>query len=130
MVARVYSRLAGGDVSVGGSASMETGGFGEVTRENYRHIARTLRERGIRFFAMQYPLQAPEPLASIFPPEWRVPVIRNDRNFREALRERPYGALFQDRFAGSFGHCSKDGYTLIAHEVVRRLLQEGVLPDP
>ena len=99
----------------------------EVTKRNELKLREILQERGIRFFAMQYPRRDPRQLEKIFEPAGGVSIIDNRVNFNRELDRLPAYALFIDLFAGDFGHCTARGNELIARNVARRLQRDGAL---
>jgi lysophospholipase L1-like esterase len=90
----------------------------EVTRDNYRRALKLTNDSGALFVAMQYPLRNAGELELMLEGAGDVIVIDNDAVFREAVASRGYDALFVDRFAGDFGHCTSDGYALLADQLM------------
>jgi hypothetical protein len=86
----------------------------EETRKSYQRMGLALRSRGIVWIAMQYPLRRAAKLRELTADFPEAVLVENRENFLEAARRAPSAKLFVDRFAGDFGHCTRDGYELIA----------------
>jgi tetratricopeptide (TPR) repeat protein len=87
------------------------------TASHYRGIVEAVRRRGIRFVAVQYPLRDVAALK-----EWTgfredVAYVDNGPSFQQAVKNEGYDALFVDRFAGDFGHCTEKGNRLLARNI-------------
>jgi len=53
----------------------------------------------------------------------RIIFLSNESNFNEALKSCKTEDIFKDMFAGSFGHCTQLGNTLIAENVAETILK-------
>lgn len=103
----------------------------DVTRFHYQELHRILQEKGIPYFAMQYPLLDTDMLESFFGDEEGVVFVSNRENFQAALRRWPYGEIFHDHFGlgsanfhGDFGHTTPLGSSLIAESAATAVLRE------
>jgi len=96
---------------------LELGRFREFTRVYYQRVVDLVREREIPIIAMQYPLLSVESLRKLLDYRDDVTYLENRINFEEALLEAGYRDLFQDTFAGAFGHLSPRGNLLVAENV-------------
>jgi len=100
---------------------LELGRFREFTRVYYQRVVDLVREREIPIIAMQYPLLSVESLRKLLNYRDDVTYLENRINFEEALLEAGYRDLFQDTFAGAFGHLSPRGNLLVAENVANTL---------
>jgi tetratricopeptide (TPR) repeat protein len=100
---------------------LELDRFREFTRFNYQRIVDILRERDIPVIAMQYPLLSVESLKKLLDYRDDVTYLENRTDFEAALLERRYRELFNDNFAGSFGHLSPLGNEMVAKNVADTL---------
>lgn len=100
---------------------LEQGRFREFTRFYYQRIIDSVRARQIPVIAMQYPLLSVESLCKLLDYRDDVTYLENRANFEAALREANYRELFDDNFAGSFGHLSPRGNRLVADNVAAAL---------
>ena len=98
------------------------------TRRNMESMARTLRSRGIRLVAMQYPRRPAAPLSELLRGLQDVVVVSNQAAFEGALEGGRYEDYFMDRFAGDFGHCTPKGNRLLAENLARTLRRGEVIP--
>jgi tetratricopeptide (TPR) repeat protein len=96
---------------------LELGRFREFTRFHYRRVVDAARARGITVIAMQYPLLSVEALRKLLDDRDDVIYLENRENFERALRDAAYRTLFEDHFAGSFGHLTERGNLLLAQNV-------------
>jgi hypothetical protein len=73
---------------------------------------------------MQYPMMPVDFLKNILKDSKyyeKLIFISNENNFNEALKTYKPEDLFTDMFAGSFGHCTDLGNTLIAENVAENI---------
>lgn len=99
--------------------------FKERTRRAYQQIVEKALSRNAIVIAMQYPMLSVGPLKKMLDYRGDVIFVDNEATFKEMLKQSPYGELFVDHFAGSFGHLTVKGNALIAQNVTRTLL--GIL---
>lgn len=121
------------------------------TAHNYRAIHTKLRQAGVRWVAMAYPmtnvdalrnifsneplqkyprfydaLQKPVPPLTIQPRYRDIVFVENRTNFDEALRSRGSKAIFTDFFGTSFGHTTDLGHRLIAENLAPVIKKLGL----
>ena len=97
-----------------------------VTQFHYRKLYAKLREQGIRYAAMQYPMLSVESLKDMLQSELGakdVLYIENKTSFEEAVKKSSYDMLFTDHYGGSFGHTTKEGHILIAENAAEHILK-------
>lgn len=97
----------------------------EATKVKIAEVAADVRQADrAALFLMQYPLMPAEYLekldllAAVRP----VAIIPNEQNFRSALENQPYDALFADRSAGDFGLFLPPATRLVAESAAARVL--------
>ncbi|MEN8181235.1 MAG: GDSL-type esterase/lipase family protein [Myxococcota bacterium] len=94
-----------------------------ITRDSLNRMGSLLEEEGIVFVAMQYPLRSVDTLRFMLGGRAEAIYVENETVFRKAVAERGYNALFVDRVAGDFGHCSEEGNRLIAQNLVATVFE-------
>ncbi len=92
----------------------QSGRFLEFTRVHYTRIVDHLRGERIQVIAMQYPTLPLASLRNLLGNRSDVRYLENRAAFELELQSRGYEALFTDRFAGSFGHMTDLGNSLVA----------------
>ena len=102
---------------------LELGRFREFTRHNYTRVVEAARTRGTPVIAMQYPLLSVEGLRKLLDYRDDVTYLENRKNFETALLEASYRELFTDSFAGSFGHLTERGNSLVAENLASTLAE-------
>ncbi len=70
---------------------------------------------------MQYPLLSVKSLHKLLDYRDDVTYLENRANFEAALLQASYREIFQDNFAGAFGHLSPRGNMLVAENVAGAL---------
>ena len=95
----------------------------DKTTYNFNRIKETLDEKGIKLVIMQYPNREIEPLKGVFISEENTIFVNNENLFKEALKHTDYTALFVDKFAGDFGHCTKKCNRMIAENIMNVLIK-------
>lgn len=86
----------------------------------YRGIIKKLTDNNIKVICMQYPVRSIEPLKNILKNEKyydRLIFVSNEDNFKNMLKIKKYNNIFQDQFAGDFGHCTDFGNKIIAENI-------------
>ena len=106
---------------------LELGRFREFTHFYYQRVVDAVRAREIPVIAMQYPLLSAESLRKLLDYREDVTYLENRTNFEAALLDVRYRALFDDLFAGSFGHLTDRGNMLVAENVVEAIAE--VMPE-
>jgi tetratricopeptide (TPR) repeat protein len=97
-------------------------GFHPRTVENYRQMRRILNEKGIPLVFVQYPVRGVASLKKAVASYEGVVFVDNEATFKEALRRHKVQDLFEDLFAGSFGHCTPLGNRLLAENVAGTII--------
>jgi len=87
---------------------------------NYRKIYAIIQKEEIPFLAMQYPLRYRESLSSIFEKGTDIIFISNRNSFRRGIEKDSYRKYFTDRFAGDFGHLTREGNELMADNLINQ----------
>jgi tetratricopeptide (TPR) repeat protein len=103
----------------------------DATRYHYRRLYETLKERGIRYIAMQYPRLDVQVIRDMLEDAADVTFISNQENFEAALESHSYAEIFADSFAkhrpppfgGDFGHMTLRGERLIAENLAAVILE-------
>lgn len=106
---------------------LDLGRFREFTRFYYQRVVDAVRAREIPVVAMQYPLLSVESLRKLLDYREDLSYLENRTNFETALLDAKYLELFDDNFAGSFGHLSPRGNQLVAENVADALAE--VMPE-
>ena len=79
------------------------------------------QKAGARLIFVQYALTKVDFLQSVI--ERDVLVISNYNVFKRALDKYEYDALFDDEFAGHFGHATEFGNRILAENVARNIFE-------
>lgn len=98
--------------------------YSELTSNNYKKIKAILDAHKIKLVCVQYPLRSIENLKGIFYGENNIIFVDNEFSFKNALKKMSYEDLFNDLFAGDFGHCSQAGNKLLAENIANVILKE------
>ncbi len=98
-----------------------------TTADNYARLARLLESRGIALVAVQYPRWPVQPLASILEQFPQTRIVDNQFNFELPILSEGYWALFNDRFAGDFGHMTPRGAGILAEQIATTLLDQDLI---
>jgi lysophospholipase L1-like esterase len=94
-----------------------------VTRENYLTVRRELAARGIPLVALQYPGRDVETLRRMLDDDAGVTYVDNS-SFRDLVAADGYERYFYDRFAGDFGHLTREGNCQLARNVARAITEQ------
>ena len=73
---------------------------------------------------MQYPVRSIIPLEEQLKKESyydKLVCVSNEKLFKKALMKKNYDEIFDDQFAGDFGHCTDLGNTMIAENIINSL---------
>ncbi|HOO78604.1 MAG TPA: tetratricopeptide repeat protein [bacterium] len=98
------------------------------TARNYRKIIETVRERGIEMVCVQYPVRPLRHLQNLLGAYGEeVIFVDNEAGFKEAVEEEGVGSVFNDLFAGDFGHFTTRGAELLAGNIAQTLIDSGLL---
>ena len=100
----------------------------ENTKKNYNYIIQEIyrNNENSLVFPMQYPTLSVEKLKQDLkdsPYYDKLIFISNEENFKQALQTHKTEDIFRDMFAGTFGHCTEFGNTLIAENVAETILK-------
>lgn len=100
----------------------------ENTKKNYNYIIQEIyrNNENSLVFPMQYPTLSIEKLKQDLkdsPYYDKLIFISNEENFKQALQTHKTEEIFRDMFAGTFGHCTEFGNTLIAENVAETILK-------
>ena len=68
-----------------------------VTKYNYRQLKKSLHQRGIKLFCVQYPLRSVEMLETMLEPAGNIYFVDNEFSFRRAIVENGYEEYFSDQ---------------------------------
>ncbi|MBN1823098.1 MAG: tetratricopeptide repeat protein, partial [Endomicrobiales bacterium] len=109
-----------------GSSESEQNWFDAAVIANYREFVRKVRMKGVKMVCMQYPARSVKPLQEMLKEHEDVTFVSNEANFKEAIEKTCYWELFEDCFAGDFGHCTKEGNRLIAENLAEVIMREVV----
>jgi len=92
-------------------------------KENYLKLKKITDEQLIPLMIVQYPLLSIEPLKKIFNDQKGILYVENRSNFQAAIETKGFDVLFNDSFAGEFGHATKEGNRLLAENVAAVILK-------
>jgi len=98
-----------------------------ITKHNYMRLKRIVKINDGTLVSVQYPTRAIAPLKKMLESDPRVIYVDNEEIFNRALKKVPYGELFYDSFGGTFGHCTRKGNLLIAHNIARAIIESKVI---
>ncbi|MDD3347620.1 MAG: tetratricopeptide repeat protein [Oscillibacter sp.] len=93
------------------------------TKKNFIQLYNILKQRGIKLVCMQYPMRDVASLRQVFDADHDVVFVSNEDNFRQALEKYKFNELFEDHFAGDFGHATRLGNSLIAKRLADELMR-------
>jgi hypothetical protein len=107
--------------------------YDREAKSNYQFIHETIKNKGIRHFAMQYPRQDVNQLKAVLNSAEDIIFISNEANFENALADASWEQIFIDimgqgnksRYGGKpFGHTTLLGNKLIAENAAEVILKE------
>ncbi|MBP9813911.1 SGNH/GDSL hydrolase family protein [Candidatus Woesebacteria bacterium] len=128
---QMVNEKTGKDLAYYEAIKAQVGAWGKPsnfnTAEIYRKIHTLLKQRGVRYVAMQYPLLSVRTIQDMFPADSTVTFVSNELNFQNAIKDMSYGDLFVDNFAGVFGHTTELGSRLIASSAADAVM--SILPS-
>jgi hypothetical protein len=127
--ARLWGLLGMMRLSAGREAEAEAGFLEAESRRRretsadlwnaYALVKNAVLEEGRVLVCVQYPARRVEPLERMVGPQRGVYFVDNGPSFRRAVRERGVWTMFEDLFAGDFGHLTDEGADLLAENVAR-----------
>lgn len=94
------------------------------TYYQYKLIIKKLIDSNIKVICMQYPVRSIESLKEELKNEPyydRIVFVSNENNFKNLLRNNKFDEIFNDQFAGDFGHYNETGSESIAENVGQAL---------
>ncbi|MBR3628840.1 MAG: hypothetical protein IKN42_08385 [Elusimicrobia bacterium] len=100
--------------------------FADYVKNFYINFANKLIKNNITYICMSYPTMPIQQMKDLFintSIKNRIIFVSNEKNFNNALTKQQYTDLFTDTFAGSFGHCTDLGNTMIAENVGKVILE-------
>ena len=92
--------------------------FSKTAIDNYKKLADLCDKNNIQLIIMQYPTLSVLPYKKYLKDYKNIIFVSNEENFKKALKNKKYFEIFQDSFAGEFGHCTEYGNKLIAKNLV------------
>jgi len=119
MVYRRQGKIMEADETLGKLDQLKSHFYNPGTVRNYRKLREILSRRDIPLICVQYPMQKLKYLKKIFPHPEEIIFIDNEEVFKEALLRTSYDDLFTDQFAGDFGHCTPEGYRILAENIAK-----------
>ncbi len=87
------------------------------TARSYRALHRALRNRGIRLVASQYPGRSIGEVREMLDDANDVVFVDNALVFRAAVDQHGFWSVYNDEFAGDFGHMTDLGKEVLARNV-------------
>jgi len=104
------------------SALARSRSYKAVTYRSYQELKSVLKKRKIKLLCLQYPLRNIESLKKMVGDDENIIFVSNEMVFKEALKKTAYRELFEDNFAGDFGHCTAKGNRIIAENIAKAIL--------
>lgn len=100
--------------------------YNPVLLNNYHKLYDEVTSRGIKLVVMQYPTRDADELKNMFTREQQKNIlfVNNEENFKKAIRNESYDAVFADMFAVTLGHSTLKGNRLTAQNVANVILKE------
>ena len=96
--------------------------YNSQTKTNYVKLAKIAAKQRIPLLAAQYPYRPLKPLQNMLAETTGVIFVDNQQVFSDAIAQYGYDAIFWDRFAGDFGHCTKKGNRILANQIATKIL--------
>ena len=100
--------------------------FNPKTFYHYNMIKEKMIDCDIQLVCVQYPMRSILPLKKMLLPYNGIMFVDNEQAFKKAVKEEGYSAYFIDNFGGAFGHCTEKGNRLIAENIVKTMLAQGI----
>ncbi|MHB8154977.1 MAG: tetratricopeptide repeat protein [Candidatus Omnitrophota bacterium] len=93
-------------------------------RLNYRKLKDILDKRGVVLVCVQYPMRSILPLKEMLSEYQGIIFVDNEMIFKDSIKTGGYAKYFVDMFGGDFGHCTLEGYKLLASNIARVILKK------
>ncbi len=93
-----------------------------ITVKNYQRLRDAILARGLTLVAVQYPVRRIEPLKQLLGENPAIVYVDNEKLFKKAIQTHSYDYLFQDSFAGDFGHATPEGNRILANNIATAIL--------
>ncbi|MDD3729701.1 MAG: hypothetical protein PHI20_01540 [Endomicrobiaceae bacterium] len=97
-----------------------------TTYDLYKSIIKKTIIYKKKIICMQYPVRSVESLKNMLKNEDyydKITFVSNEETFKEALKKYDYKDIFEDQFAGDFGHCMHFGNKLIAENAAKVIIE-------
>jgi lysophospholipase L1-like esterase len=110
-------------------------GNNELTGKNHQTLHQLVSEKKVLHIEMQYPTLSIDLLKNYFAGSESsqtfadIVFVENKTNFEKALKKLRREDIFEDNFAGTFGHSTRLGNNLIAENVAATVLKLTSTPD-
>jgi hypothetical protein len=105
--------------------AIETKRFSDSTITNLRYIYDRILKQKSNLIIMNYPLRPIQPMKIIFNNYGnKVLFLENETNFRRYLNDFKYDEIFEDSFAGDFGHLTPKGNDILIDNLVLNYFQK------
>ncbi|MFC2092113.1 tetratricopeptide repeat protein, partial [Elusimicrobiota bacterium] len=99
--------------------------YNPTTRDNYVRLAEILIDRKIECVCSGYPMRSIEPLKKMLKSfSNNVIYVDNELIFKNAVARDGYDMYFTDMFGGDFGHCTRQGNSILAENIADVILKE------
>jgi hypothetical protein len=121
LLSGIYSDLGNTELAVKYATKAQILSMNRIHKNHYstlKNIAAMTNKENIKLIVMQYPLLDILPLQLILKKYENVTYVSNKQNFLNVLTKEGYYHLFEDRFAGTFGHCTQNGNELISDNLL------------
>ncbi len=92
------------------------------TQSNYKAVAQILQAYKVPLISVQYPMREIAPLKKILKNFPQTVFVDNCGSFVRGVMEKGYDYYFADCFAGDFGHCTREGNTLLANNIAAHIV--------
>ena len=93
----------------------------QSTYKYYKLIVSELLKNNVRVICMQYPVRSVVPLKKMFENEVyfdELTFVSNEASFKKMLKQKRYDELFNDQFAGDFGHYNNKSAVIISKNII------------
>ncbi len=103
--------------------NLRTINYNSETRNNYKKLEEILKKKRITLICAQYPMRSICSLKMLLGNNDDVIFVDNEGVFKNAIARQESQMLFNDMFAGDFGHCTSKGNRLLAINLARIILE-------